>query len=247
MLIAIPRIPKVLFLSGKGGVGKSTDSTMTAEALAKDLKVGLVDLDVDCPNVLQFLSNPPTCQKTDTKGMHPGACGNLQVVSLAFELPKGMSMLRDGKWRAQMVNEMVSNIAWDPMPNVVVFDMPPGTNEVHTTILQYPDIIGAVIVTTGHPASLEDAARAIDMLHKQSFFSPGYPNGVPILGAIDNMSAVVCPKCSTRTVLFGKDDVQTALGIPVIAQINFVPGKGVDPSHFEAVAGLIKKKLEEWK
>ncbi len=125
--------------------------------------------------------------------------------------------------------------------------MPPGTNEVHTTILQYPDIIGAVIVTTGHPASLEDAPRALDMLRKQSFFSPGYPDGVPILGAIDNMSAVVCPKCSERIVLFGKDNVEKALGIPIIAQIDFIPDKGVNPSHFEAVAGLIKSKLEEWK
>jgi ATP-binding protein involved in chromosome partitioning len=188
---------KIVVLSGKGGVGKTTVATNLAVSFAKLGKsAGIVDVDIYGPNVPKLLG---------LEGQHPIASGdfiepiigpqNIKVMSMGFLLRKDDDAIA---WRgplvAKAISQFLTNVRWGEL-DVIVVDLPPGTGDEILSILQsIPDIDGVVIVTTPQEVAVLDARRAIQLVGKM---------GVPILGIIENMSEFVCPKCGESYKLFG--------------------------------------------
>ncbi len=189
---------KIVVLSGKGGVGKTTVATNLAMSFAKKgLKSGILDVDIYGPNVPKLLG---------LEGLHPEAENerirpirgplNLKVMSMGFLLRQTDDAIA---WRGPLVGKAIrqflSDVMWGEM-DVLVVDLPPGTGDEILSILQsIPDIDGVIIVSTPQEVAVLDARRAIRLVERM---------GVPILGIVENMSEFVCPKCGETYKLFGE-------------------------------------------
>jgi ATP-binding protein involved in chromosome partitioning len=195
---------KIVVLSGKGGVGKTTVATNLAIAFAQRGKAsGILDVDIYGPNVPKLLG---------LEGQHPMAEGDfinpilgpldVKVMSMAFLLRKGDDAVA---WRgplvAKAINQFLSNVKWGDL-DVLVVDLPPGTGDEILSILQsIPHIDGVVIVSTPQEVAVMDARRAIQLVEKM---------GVPILGIVENMSEFICPKCGEAYKIFGEGAAKRA-------------------------------------
>ncbi len=195
---------KIVILSGKGGVGKTTVATNLAVSFAKRGKsAGIVDVDIYGPNVPKLLG---------LEGQHPTGDGefinpiigpqNVKVMSMGFLLRKDDDAVA---WRgplvAKAISQFLANVRWGSL-DVLVVDLPPGTGDEILSILQLiPEIDGVVIVSTPQEVAVLDARRAIQLVEKM---------GVPILGIVENMSEFVCPKCGESYKLFGEGAAKRA-------------------------------------
>jgi ATP-binding protein involved in chromosome partitioning len=195
---------KIVILSGKGGVGKTTVATNLAISFAQRGKTsGILDVDIYGPNVPKLLG---------LEGQHPIAEGdfiipilgplNVKVMSMAFLLRKDDDAVA---WRgplvAKAISQFLSNVKWGEL-DVLVVDLPPGTGDEILSILQsIPDIDGVVIVSTPQEVAVLDARRAIQLVEKM---------GVPILGIVENMSEFICPKCGESYKIFGEGAAKSA-------------------------------------
>jgi len=195
---------KIVVLSGKGGVGKTTVATNLAISFANRGKSsGIVDVDIYGPNVPKLLG---------LEGQHPTANGEfiepivgpqgVRVMSMGFLLRKGDDAVA---WRgplvARAISQFLANVRWGQL-DVLVVDLPPGTGDEILSILQsIPDIDGVIIVSTPQEVAVLDARRAIQLVRKM---------GIPVLGIIENMSEFVCPKCGESYKLFGGGAAKTA-------------------------------------
>jgi len=195
---------KIIVLSGKGGVGKTTIAANLAVSFAKRGKIaGIVDVDIYGPNVPKLLG---------MEGQHPIADGefiepiigplNVKVMSMGFLLRKDDDAVA---WRgplvARAITQFLANVRWGDL-DVLVVDLPPGTGDEILSILQsIPDIDGVIIVSTPQEVAVLDARRAIQLVEKM---------GVPIFGIVENMSEFVCPKCNESYNLFGEGAAKKA-------------------------------------
>ena len=195
---------KILVLSGKGGVGKTTVATNLAVSFAmKGLSSGLLDVDIYGPNVPLMLG---------LEGQHPMVDGefilpingpkDVKVMSMGFLLRKGDDAVA---WRgplvARAITQFLANVRWGEL-DVLVVDLPPGTGDEILSILQsIPGIDGVVIVSTPQDVAVLDARRAIQLVEKMN---------VPVLGIVENMSEFVCPKCGESYKIFGEGNVKKA-------------------------------------
>jgi Mrp family chromosome partitioning ATPase len=195
---------KIVVLSGKGGVGKTTVATNLAMSFAKQgLKSGILDVDIYGPNVPKLLG---------LEGLHPQAENerirpvrgplNLKVMSMGFLLRQTDDAIA---WRGPLVGKAIrqflSDVMWGEL-DVLVVDLPPGTGDEILSILQsIPDIDGVIIVSTPQEVAVLDARRAIRLVERM---------GVPVLGIVENMSEFVCPKCGEVYRLFGEGVTQKA-------------------------------------
>ncbi len=195
---------KIVVLSGKGGVGKTTVATNLAVSFAKQGKsTGIVDVDIYGPNVPKLLG---------LEGLHPTGDGEfiepilgpegIKVMSMGFLLRKDDDAVA---WRgplvARAISQFLANVRWGELDMLVV-DLPPGTGDEILSILQsIPKIDGVVIVSTPQEVAVLDARRAIQLVRKMN---------VPILGVIENMSEFVCPKCGESYKIFGEGAAKRA-------------------------------------
>lgn len=195
---------KIVILSGKGGVGKTTVATNLAVSFAKrGKKAGILDVDIYGPNVPKLLG---------LDGQHPTADGefiepiigpeDVKVMSMGFLLRKDDDAVA---WRgplvAKAISQFLANVRWGEL-DVLVVDLPPGTGDEILSILQsIPDIDGVIIVSTPQEVAVLDARRAIQLVEKM---------GVPTLGIVENMSEFVCPKCGESYKLFGEGAAKKA-------------------------------------
>ncbi len=204
--------------SGKGGVGKSTVAVNLAGALAaRGLKVGLLDADIYGPSAPRMLGIDVKPIYQDGK-LIPLEAHGLKVMSIGFIVEEGRAMIWRGPMVSSALRQMIEEVRWagvdDPM-DVLVVDLPPGTGDIHLTLVQKLQIDGVVIVSTPQEIALIDARRASAMF---AMMNPP----VPILGVVENMAYFSNPASGERIPIFGEGGARREaerLGVPFLGEV----------------------------
>jgi len=206
-------------MSGKGGVGKSTITALTAVALARaGWKVGILDADITGPSIPKMFGFRERLVGHDF-GLLPVATKNLgiQVISLNLLLDEeDTPVIWRGPLLAGAVRQFWSEVAWGKLDYLVI-DLPPGTGDVPLSVMQSIPLDGLLVVASPQDLAVMVVSKAIKMarmLEKK------------IVGLVENMSHVVCPKCGETIYLFGRPRGQE---IAARAGIDFLGGLPVDP------------------
>lgn len=190
---------KILVLSGKGGVGKSTFTAQLAWALSldEDSQVGCMDVDICGPSLPKIMGVEKEQIHSSSTGWSPVyVADNLSIMSIAFMLPSpDSSVIWRGPKKNGMIKQFIKDVEWGDLDFLVV-DTPPGTSDEHLSVAQYmkeAGIDGAVVVTTPQEVSLLDVRKELSFCKKA---------GIPILGLVENMSGFVCPSCRGHSEIF---------------------------------------------
>lgn len=188
---------KIVVMSGKGGVGKSSVAVNVACALsARGARVGLLDVDLHGPSVPGMLGLTGAMEADRTRGITPKRFGDgLLVVSMQSLLTDpDQAVLWRGPMKTTAIRQFIADVDWGELDYLVI-DSPPGTGDEHLTVLgTIPDAL-CLLVTTPQEVSLADVRKTINFLQ--------YANA-NILGVVENMSGLVCPYCSREIALFKK-------------------------------------------
>jgi ATP-binding protein involved in chromosome partitioning len=218
---AIHRIRyKILVLSGKGGVGKSTVAANLAMALASaGCKVGLLDIDIHGPSIPKLMGLEGSQLRAGIRSLHPvEATPNLAVMSMGFLLqsPRDAVVWR-GPLKAGLIRQFLAEVAWGDL-DVLVVDSPPGTGDEPLSIAQ---MLGpgtaAIVVTTPQAVAVADVRRSVTFCQKLN---------LSILGIIENMSGFSCPHCGKASDLFGTgggEDLAREMDVPFLGRIPLDP------------------------
>ena len=174
---------KIGVYSGKGGVGKTTVAVNLAVTLAHDgAKVGILDVDIDCPNVVRAMKIVELPVVGEDKRMIPSERYGVKVMSMGFFQQNEEEAII---WRGPMVhnaiNQLLQNTEWGDLDYLVI-DLPPGTSDAPLTVMQALDLDGFVVVTTPQELAKIDAKRSINMIRKLH---------VNVLGVVENLSGEV--------------------------------------------------------
>lgn len=200
----LPGVKNIIaVVSGKGGVGKSTIAANLALALAsKGASVGLMDADIYGPSVpIMFgvRGERPKMKDINGKGfIVPLEKFGIKLMSIGLLIDEKQAVVWRGPMASSAIKQFVSDVDWGPLDYLVI-DMPPGTGDIHLTLLQTVPVTGAVIVTTPQPVALADAKKAIAMFKQAQI-------NVPIIGLVENM-AWFTPKelPENKYYIFGKE------------------------------------------
>lgn len=207
---------KILVLSGKGGVGKSTVAVNLAVWLStNDKKVGLLDIDIHGPSVPRLLGLEGKGVQGKGESIEPVSYGdNLKVMSIGFLLPGDADpVIWRGPMKHNLINQFTSNVNWGRLDYLIV-DCPPGTGDEPLSIVQsLENIDGAVVVTTPQQLSVIDVKKCISFCRQLN---------LPVLGVVENMSGFVCPNCKTKVEIFksrGGQEVAEQFNVPFLGSI----------------------------
>ena len=190
---------KILVMSGKGGVGKSTVAVNLALSLAKrGHKVGLMDVDLHGPDVCRMLNlTGMLTAPDDPNGLVPPLTYNdtLKVVSLEYMMKnRDEAIIWRGPLKIQAIRQFVSDMDWGELDYLVV-DAPPGTGDEPLSVAQTIPGVQAIVVTTPQEVALADVRKSINFCKTVE---------MPIVGLVENMSGFVCPHCSETVDIFSK-------------------------------------------
>jgi len=200
--------------SGKGGVGKSTTAVNLAVALAQSgAKVGLLDADIYGPSIPQMMGlSERQPEVSEDRIFHPLENYGVKTISIGYLVNDDQAMI----WRGPMVTgammQLLNDTAWGELDYLVV-DMPPGTGDIHLTLVQNVPLTAAVVVTTPQDIALLDCKRGIAMFDKVH---------VPTLGIVENMSPFICPHCGETTHIFSTDGAEKLAekeGVEILAKL----------------------------
>jgi Mrp family chromosome partitioning ATPase len=210
---------KVLVMSNKGGVGKSTVSVNLATSLAqRGYKVGIADADIHGPNIPKMVGAEGKRLRIRDTGIQPYEAFNLKIASISFLLEGADEPIvwRD-VWKYDFLQQLFGSFNWGELDYLIV-DLPPGTgNESIATIELVNKVNGVVIVTTPQDVALLDSRRSVT-------FSK--INNLPIIGIIENMAGITCPHCGKDIEVFkigGGEKAAGEMGVPFLGRIPIDP------------------------
>lgn len=207
---------KLIVMSGKGGVGKTTVAVNLAYGLAlKGYKTGILDVDIHGPNIAKMLGIEGKRLGGSHLGMEPvKVIQNLKAVSIALliENPDKPIIWR-GPLKMQTIKQFLSDANWGDLDYLIV-DAPPGTGDEPLSVCQLiSDINGAVIVTTPQDVAILDSRKSVQFAKELK---------IPVIGIVENMSVLICPYCQKEIDLFGGGGGEKAahdLKVPFLGRI----------------------------
>ena len=220
----IPGIKNIIAVaSGKGGVGKSTVTSNLAVTLAKmGFKVGVLDADIYGPSIpimFDVESERPVAVNIEGKSkMKPVENYGVKILSIGFFTQPDQAVVWRGPMAAKALNQMIFDAHWDDL-DFMLIDLPPGTGDIHLSIMQSLPITGAVIVSTPQNVALADAKKGVAMFQQESI-------DVPVLGIIENMAYFTPAELPNyKYYIFGKEgskNLAADLKIPFLGEIPLV-------------------------
>ena len=215
----------VAIASGKGGVGKSTVAVNLAVALANSgARVGLIDADIFGPSIPKMFgseSTRPLGEKVDGRDMIvPVEKFGVKFLSIGFFVEPANAIIWRGPMASNALKQLIMDALWGELDYMLI-DLPPGTSDIHLTMVQTLPVTGAVIVTTPQEVALADVIRGVSMFQSKSV-------DVPVLGLVENMSWFTPAELpDNRYYIFGKDGgkvLAERLGLKLLGQIPIVQG-----------------------
>ena len=213
----------IAVVSGKGGVGKSTVSANLALALAQGgAKVGLMDADIYGPSqhiMFGVRGERPLMKDDGGKGLIlPIEKFGIKMMSIGLLIDEKQAVVWRGPMASSAIRQFVSDVDWGELDYLVI-DMPPGTGDIHLTIVQTVPVTGVIVVTTPQTVALADAKKGIAMFGQAQL-------KVPVIGLVENMSYFTPAELpDNKYYLFGKDggkDLASDFDIPFLGQIPIV-------------------------
>jgi ATP-binding protein involved in chromosome partitioning len=221
---SIPGIQNIVAVaSGKGGVGKSTVTSNLAVTLSKmGFKVGILDADIYGPSIpimFDVQNEKPLAVNVDGKSkMKPVENYGVKVLSIGFFTKPDQAVVWRGPMAAKALNQMIFDAAWGAL-DFLLIDLPPGTGDIHLSIMQSLPITGAVVVSTPQTVALADAKKGVAMFQQESI-------NVPVLGIIENMAYFTPEELpDNKYYIFGKEGAKHLaedLNIPFLGDIPLV-------------------------
>ena len=220
----LPHVKNIVAVSsGKGGVGKSTVAANLAVALTKlGYKVGLLDADIfgpSVPKMFQVEDARPYAERIDGRDLIiPSEKYGLKLLSIGFFVNPDQATMWRGGMASNALKQLVGDADWGDL-DYFILDTPPGTSDIHLTLLQTLAITGAVIVSTPQQVALADARKGVDMYRNDKV-------NVPILGLVENMAWFTPAELpENKYYIFGKEgckQLADELGVPLLGQIPIV-------------------------
>ena len=220
----IPGIQNIVAVaSGKGGVGKSTVTANLAVTLSKmGFKVGILDADIYGPSIpimFDVEKERPLAVNIDGKSkMNPVENYDVKVLSIGFFTQPDQAVVWRGPMAAKALNQMIFDAHWGEL-DFMLIDLPPGTGDIHLSIMQSLPITGAVVVSTPQNVALADAIKGVAMFQQESI-------NVPVLGIIENMAYFTPEELPEhKYFIFGKEGAKNLaedLKVPFLGEIPLV-------------------------
>jgi len=210
---------KIVVLSGKGGVGKSTVAVNLATALSlSGLRVGLLDVDIHGPSVPTMLGLENETLQGTPDGLLPITFGSMKIMSIGFLLKNhDDAIIWRGPMKMGVIKQFLTDVDWGDLDYLIV-DAPPGTGDEPLSLCQLiQPLDGAVIITTPQKVAAVDVRKSISFCRQVH---------VPVLGIIENMSGFVCPKCGVVTQIFpegGGKKIAADMKVPFLGAIPIDP------------------------
>jgi len=213
---------KILVLSGKGGVGKSTVAVNLAVALAMaGRRVGLLDVDIHGPSIPKMLHLEEAGVDVRDGVLQPVDVAGMKVMSIGFLLrQRDDAVIWRGPMKMGVIKQFLKDVEWGDLDYLVI-DSPPGTGDEPLSVCQLVGVAdGAVVVTTPQDVATADVRRSISFCRQLS---------MPVLGVVENMSGFACPRCGVVTDIFqagGGERMAAEMHVPFLGRIPIDPAVG---------------------
>ncbi len=229
----------ILIAGGKGGIGKSTVTALIAENLnAKGYKIGIADADIYGPSMPQIFGINQSPQIIDKK-FSPIICRNIQIMSIGFLIPNNNPISWRGPMASKAIYQLLSLTNWSEIDYLFI-DMPPGTGDIHLSILQNYLIRGAIIITTPQKIAKIDVVKTIELYNKFN---------ISLLGIIENMSHFNSPSSAYNIALFPGNsgaELATEYQIPLIQKIPLLPKLADACDKGATLNNIIELEIEQY-
>ncbi len=220
----LPKVKNIIAISsGKGGVGKSTVSSNLAVALAQlGYKVGLLDADIHGPSIPKMFGLEearPVLESIEGKDyIMPEEKYGVKILSIGFFVNQNDALVWRGGMASNAVKQLINDAYWGELDYFLI-DLPPGTSDIHLTLVQLLKITGAIVVSTPQAVALADARKGINMFQNEKI-------NIPLLGLVENMAWFTPSELpDNKYYIFGKDSVEKLakeMNIPLLGQIPIV-------------------------
>lgn len=220
----LPKVKNIIAVaSGKGGVGKSTVTSNLAVALSQcNAKVGLIDADIYGPSIPVMFncedSKPAVYQEDGKNIIIPIQRYGIKIMSIGFLAPSDSAIVWRGPMASSALKQFISDVDWGELDYLLI-DLPPGTSDIHLTLVQTVPVTGAIIVTTPQKVALADAKKGLSMFRQPQI-------NVPVLGIVENMAYFTPAELpENKYYIFGKgggQELADKYEVPLLGEIPLV-------------------------
>lgn len=211
---------RIMIMSGKGGVGKSSVATNLAVSLSLEgFEVGLLDADLHGPNIPKMLGIESRMVAGSNKGMIPvEVFPNLKVISIAFFIgDRDNPVVWRGPLKHSAISQFLGEVEWGYL-DFLIIDLPPGTGDEPLSVAHLiKEVDGAIVVTTPQDVALLDSRKAVTFSRIL---------GIPVIGIVENMSGLICPHCQKEILLFktgGGEKAAREMRVPFLGRVPIDP------------------------